>query len=751
MMLSLLLVALLATGILQGAGASGLDVQHNEQAMIEEILNEGMAEEVPDLPDGVPVLNALPELSRESYVELSGYAEAGSDVMVYYVREGEEEANIGEPVRAEENESGIGRFSLSLEMPDEGSYSFTAASGKDGAWGERSNPVTTRLDWSSPLDPPSVRWELLAYNEILVTWEPAVLEDGTPDPEVESYVIYDETTNEIIAERKETFFQPEGLEAGRLYRYRIASVDTAGNESYGYPVIVGTSPASESKLIELYDRSATGLTHTSVLSGDGSTVIVLDRTYEESMYQGLFAVDTETKIRTLVTEARDGEPIDGAISGFAVSHDGRIVVFASDAANLPASPEERGEHIYAYDRETGTMELLSVPGGAASSPSISGDGRLIAYADNERIYLHDRQKGETRLVSRGADGADENGSSAAPAISGNGGIVAFVSSSTNLDDFADAEDVQAIYVYDAVEDRIVNRHALADAHSSLAVNEDGRYIAYLESDEWGNWPSPYLLDRTTGEKLYLNGQRDEREIAGKAYDRMSISADGSAVLAGLFDYNSELSGMYRFTERFDVNDLSSPVAAGNPAMESIGAAMDAAGDRIAYTRGGDLYMYCAGDCGVAEPEGPIASAYWSVADGSWFQGELKQGSRLSVQAAGEKGQRLQAIVSYKSKTGDESGEPEQIGVELPEMEGASGIYRGGFEITAGIAELLSIEVRTGDGSAAMALDRLPIRIAASLTVNIETDAPEWLEGTRLVLTGPDESIYEAPVTPEKLG
>ncbi|WP_461671182.1 hypothetical protein, partial [Mycobacterium tuberculosis] len=114
LMLSLLLVALLVTGSLQGVGASGLDtgLQDNEQALIDEILSEGVAEEVPELPDGVPVLDALPELSREDYVELSGYAQAGSDVMVYYVKEGEEELHIGEPVRAEESESGIGRFSL---------------------------------------------------------------------------------------------------------------------------------------------------------------------------------------------------------------------------------------------------------------------------------------------------------------------------------------------------------------------------------------------------------------------------------------------------------------------------------------------------------------------------------------------------------------------------------------------------------------------------------------------------------------
>ncbi|WP_214627371.1 S-layer homology domain-containing protein [Paenibacillus agaridevorans] len=745
--LSLLLVVLLITGTMQGVGAVSTEPEApvGEEWVMEEALQESGDEKAAALAGGGPVLDPLPELSMENYVELSGFAEAGADIMVYYVRDGEEEVSIGEPVRAEEDESGVGRFNLSLELPDEGSYIFTAASGKDGAWGERSAPVVIKLDWTSPLDPPSMRWELLAYNEVLISWDAAQREDGSSDPEIAAYAIYDAVTNERIAERTETYYRPEGLEEGRLYRYRVASVDLAGNESGGYPLTIGTSPSTENKLIGLYDRGGSGISNRTTLSGDGSTAIVLDRTYEESMYLGLFSVDAETRARKLLTATKGGEPIDGSIGEFAVSHGGDIVVFASDATNLPASPVERGEHVYAYDGETGGMELLSRAGGEAGAPSISNDGRWVAYADGGRIYLHDRQSGETRLVSRAAGGTNEDGSSSYPAISGNGGIVAFVSDSTNLEGFEGVHDVQAIYAYDAVEDAIVNRHALAETHASLALNGDGRYIAYLHGDEWGSWMSPFLLDRTTGDRMALNSQRDEGEVTGKNYDRLTISDDGRTVLANLFDYDSELQGLYRFAEQFSLDDLAHPVTVGNPALESVGAAMNAEGDRIVYAREGDLYMSCSGDCGTEEPDRPIASGYWSVSDGSWLQGELKQGSRLSIQAAGELGQRLQAVVAYRSEPAAEAGATETLTVDLTELEGAAGLYRGGFDVAAGMAELLSIEVRTEDGGSKLALDRLPIRIAAALTVKIDTDAPERLNGTMLALAGPDGSVYELPV------
>jgi Tol biopolymer transport system component len=83
------------------------------------------------------------------------------------------------------------------------------------------------------------------------------------------------------------------------------------------------------------------------------------------------------------------------------------------------------------------------PGGAvSSSPSISNDGRFVAFASTasnlipgiggSQIYLHDWQTNQTSLVSQNAVGIAGNGASSQPTISSNGQFVAFTSASSNL-------------------------------------------------------------------------------------------------------------------------------------------------------------------------------------------------------------------------------------------------------------------------------------------------------------------------------
>src|SRR5262249_28574471 len=86
-----------------------------------------------------------------------------------------------------------------------------------------------------------------------------------------------------------------------------------------------------------------------------------------------------------------------------------------------------------------------VPGGAASSsPSISGDGRFVAFVSSSgnlipgvigsQIYLHDWQTNQTSQVSRDSGVAipPGDGTKSTPSISSDGGFVAFVANSTNL-------------------------------------------------------------------------------------------------------------------------------------------------------------------------------------------------------------------------------------------------------------------------------------------------------------------------------
>jgi len=69
-----------------------------------------------------------------------------------------------------------------------------------------------------------------------------------------------------------------------------------------------------------------------------------------------------------------------------VSADGRYVAFASEATNLVPGDTNGATDIFVHDRETGRTVRVSVPSrggqinGDSWTPSISGDGRYVAFA-----------------------------------------------------------------------------------------------------------------------------------------------------------------------------------------------------------------------------------------------------------------------------------------------------------------------------------------------------------------------------------
>ncbi len=87
---------------------------------------------------------------------------------------------------------------------------------------------------------------------------------------------------------------------------------------------------------------------------------------------------------------------------------------------------------------------LVAANGACSAPRISNDGRYVAFqslatdfiaADTNGatdIFLHDTQTTTTTRVSVATDGTQANGASTAPSISADGRYIAFESAATNL-------------------------------------------------------------------------------------------------------------------------------------------------------------------------------------------------------------------------------------------------------------------------------------------------------------------------------
>lgn len=147
---------------------------------------------------------------------------------------------------------------------------------------------------------------------------------------------------------------------------------------------------------------------------------------------------TRVSINSSGIEANQGA-LEGSISG-----NGRFVAFSSSSSNLMSEETSGLDYVYIHDRQTGTTTLVSLYSdgflmvGRSRTPSISFDGRYVAFAFDDRgdglplqeIYIRDRQTGATIRASNGGTGGED--SSFGPAISADGRITAFWSLSGRL-------------------------------------------------------------------------------------------------------------------------------------------------------------------------------------------------------------------------------------------------------------------------------------------------------------------------------
>ena len=150
-----------------------------------------------------------------------------------------------------------------------------------------------------------------------------------------------------------------------------------------------------------------------------------------------------------------------------ISANGRYVAFATQARNLSGIDKDSVEDVFVRDLKTNLTMLVSraqgkrgtAGNGDSSSPSISADGRYIAFesyasnlgpADNGTtpdVFVRDMRSGRVFLASRAnGNGAAANAPSANPSISADGRYVAFDSRGSNLSP-ADALHATSVFRY----------------------------------------------------------------------------------------------------------------------------------------------------------------------------------------------------------------------------------------------------------------------------------------------------------------
>ncbi len=221
-----------------------------------------------------------------------------------------------------------------------------------------------------------------------------------------------------------------------------------------------------------------------------------------------------------------------------IDHSGRFVAFYSHGDNLVPGDNNGSGDIFVRDQSLGLTERVSVASdgteGNSSSRgvSISGDGRFVAFTSNATnlvfgdnnsfvdIFVRDRLLATTQLVSVDSAGLQGDGLCSAPSISGDGKIVAFASRSTNLVP-GDTNGLGDVFVRDLARGltervSVSSGGAEGDGHSGYvhttgyhytAVSTDGRFVVFpsyatnLVPGDTNGVADAFLHDRRLGTTL----------------------------------------------------------------------------------------------------------------------------------------------------------------------------------------------------------------------------------------------------------
>lgn len=224
----------------------------------------------------------------------------------------------------------------------------------------------------------------------------------------------------------------------------------------------------------------------------------------------VFVHDRQSGVTSRVSVGNAGTQANLGSFEPSISANGRFIAFQSNATALVAGDTNNAMDIFVHDRQSRITTRVSVDSAGLqtngpvivnSDPSISGDGRFVAFQSNAPnlvagdtnyfidIFVHDRQTAITSRVNVDSAGSQANRGSYNPTISADGRFVGFQSDATALVG-GDTNNQSDIFVHDR-QNRTTTRVSvdnLGDQANGGSytpfVSADGRFVAF--NSEAGN-------------------------------------------------------------------------------------------------------------------------------------------------------------------------------------------------------------------------------------------------------------------------
>lgn len=353
--------------------------------------------------------------------------------------------------------------------------------------------------------------------------------------------------------------------AFRSYAHNLIDQDTNNTDDIfvhdsqtGVTKAVSVNDLGEVSSGQSYELDLSGDGNVVVFSTEGNNLAPEDTGYDFDIYSH----NLTTSKTTLISVSTSGDKADDYTDYPAVNGDGRYVAFISSATNLVPSDTNNALDVFVRDTQLNETKRVSVSSAGDQSdggvryeaPAISQDGQLIVFASNATnmvagdtnnqtdIFVHDQVAQTTRRVSLAFDNSEADGSSWKPAISGDGKFVAFLSDATNLVE-NDTNGATDIFLYN-LETNTIRRVSVTESGAefngmisnsySISLSHDGKLLAFLstasnlvDSDTNGSRDA-FLLNTETGRITLVSTSADEQLGDDRSWEAV-VSGDGKAV------------------------------------------------------------------------------------------------------------------------------------------------------------------------------------------------------------------------------